>query len=366
MNFKKISFLTALFGTLSLPVQAETQHYPQREWTTAPAAYFSGSARFSYYLDIPNNPNRQAIVEFEPNARTHWHSHSEGQYLMITQGVGYTQEWGKPLQMVKAGDVVWCPPNVKHWHGAAEHSAMSHIAISPNYAQNKVEWLEPVDVSNLQISNENQPLAPQTEPLSLAQFNIAEIAFYSARNDQANLTQALERGLANGLSVSELSEVFAHQASYAGFPRALNGILNLQKLLNERAEKGIQDKAGQPARVNAVPDFYQQGVRTLTQLSGGNAPVAQLANHDGLDFALKSHLFGYQFSRDNLSPINRELATVGTLISLADVPNQLRSHLTILHGLGASKADLQKLIEQVTDEKAKNSALDVFHQLNLD
>ena len=53
-----------------------------------------------------------------PGARSAWHTHPAGQRLVVLSGVGLTQEWGKPVQVIRPGDVVWCPPGVKHWHGA--------------------------------------------------------------------------------------------------------------------------------------------------------------------------------------------------------------------------------------------------------
>lgn len=85
-----------------------------------------------------------ARVTFEPGARTHWHIHPAGQVLIVTDGAGYTQEWGGPLTALRPGDVVWCPPGVKHWHGAGPKTAMTHIAISQRDAA-PVTWLEPVD-----------------------------------------------------------------------------------------------------------------------------------------------------------------------------------------------------------------------------
>lgn len=85
-----------------------------------------------------------ANVTFEPGARTNWHIHPTGQVLIVTAGAGYTQEWGKEAVPIYAGDVVWCPPGVKHWHGAAPFAAMTHIAVSQT-GEKPVAWLEPVD-----------------------------------------------------------------------------------------------------------------------------------------------------------------------------------------------------------------------------
>lgn len=84
-----------------------------------------------------------AGVTFEPGARTHWHIHHTAQVLIVTAGAGYVGEWGKPPIALRAGDVVFCPPEVKHWHGAGPKTAMTHIAISQT-GSDPVTWLEPV------------------------------------------------------------------------------------------------------------------------------------------------------------------------------------------------------------------------------
>jgi len=84
------------------------------------------------------------IVTFSPGARSAWHTHPYGQILVITAGTGRVQMWGHPIQTVHAGDVVIIPAHVKHWHGAAPDSSMSHLAIQDNLNGVAVDWLEPV------------------------------------------------------------------------------------------------------------------------------------------------------------------------------------------------------------------------------
>lgn len=83
-------------------------------------------------------------VVFEPGARSHWHSHPAGQLLLVTDGVGYHQLKGQPKQVIWKGDVVKCPPNVTHWHGASPGSSMTHVYIIPNTEKGIVNWLQAV------------------------------------------------------------------------------------------------------------------------------------------------------------------------------------------------------------------------------
>ncbi|SEL91097.1 Cupin domain protein [Pseudoxanthomonas sp. GM95] len=107
--------------------------------------YFTGTVR----VDAPFKGNGEAraagaTVTFEPGARTAWHTHPLGQTLIVTSGVGQVQEWGKPIQEIRAGDTVWIPADVKHWHGAKETVAMSHIAIAESRDGSPVTWMEQV------------------------------------------------------------------------------------------------------------------------------------------------------------------------------------------------------------------------------
>lgn len=86
-----------------------------------------------------------AYVTFEPSARTNWHSHPAGQHIIVTSGVGYYQAWGEPIQVIKAGDVVWVPIGLKHWHGASKDIAMTHLVVTSADENGKnAQWLEPV------------------------------------------------------------------------------------------------------------------------------------------------------------------------------------------------------------------------------
>ena len=83
-------------------------------------------------------------MRFEPGARTAWHKHPRGQRLVVTEGTGWTQVEGGSVETIRAGDVVWCPPGVRHWHGATPTTAMAHIAIQEAQNGSPVTWMEHV------------------------------------------------------------------------------------------------------------------------------------------------------------------------------------------------------------------------------
>jgi quercetin dioxygenase-like cupin family protein len=110
-----------------------------------PAEYFTGNVRVDPLFAAKDTaPFSGAYVTFEPGARSAWHKHPAGQHLIVTSGVGWTQEWGGRTVEIRAGDVVWCPPGVKHWHGATPTTAMTHIALTGTVGGKNVDWLEKV------------------------------------------------------------------------------------------------------------------------------------------------------------------------------------------------------------------------------
>ena len=110
-----------------------------------PAEYFTGTVRNDQLFRAPA-PGRAsgAYVTFEPGARSNWHMHPLGQTLICTSGYGYVQSEGGPIRTIRPGDVVWCPPNEKHWHGASSTTAMTHIAIQEELNGKVVDWMEKV------------------------------------------------------------------------------------------------------------------------------------------------------------------------------------------------------------------------------
>jgi quercetin dioxygenase-like cupin family protein len=110
-----------------------------------PAENFTGVVRIDPLFQAPG-PARAvaASVTFEPGARTAWHTHPLGQNLIVIFGCGLVQSWGGPIEKIRPGDVVWCPPGEKHWHGATPTTAVTHIAIQEQLDGKVVEWMEKV------------------------------------------------------------------------------------------------------------------------------------------------------------------------------------------------------------------------------
>jgi quercetin dioxygenase-like cupin family protein len=110
-----------------------------------PEDWFTGTVRIDPLFQAPDPALVQgASVTFEPGARTAWHTHPLGQTLIVTAGRGWAQHWGGPIEEIRPGDVVWFPPDEKHWHGATPTTTMTHIAIQEKKDGKVVEWMEQV------------------------------------------------------------------------------------------------------------------------------------------------------------------------------------------------------------------------------
>ncbi len=312
-----------------------------------PAATFAGKVRVDPLFPADEEVQASsAYVSFEPGARSAWHTHPAGQRLVVTSGVGLTQEWGKPVQKIHVGDVVVCPAGVKHWHGAAPHSAMTHLAVTGVADGKSVAWLEQVSDDQYREASAGI-VASVAGPLSPRQQAIPLIAAAAASSDMPQLTAALRRGLDAGLTLSETKEVLVQLYAYAGFPKSLNALGELMNVVRAREAQGIATAPGQsPTGEIPVGDALRAvGTANQTRISG--APVTGPV----MDFApiinqyLQTHLFGDIFERDNLDWQSRELATVGALAVMPGVEAQLRSHMAASQRVGLSRAQLHHLAQ---------------------
>ena len=155
---KKASFLPAFLLASAVAMGAQTNDPaapPATQITVTPQSaqkvivgtpnHFTGLARVQSLFDAkaPSH-NTGGIVTFQPGSRSVWHTHPIGQVLIVTEGEGWVQAWGGPVQVMRKGDVIWIPAGVKHWHGASPTSSVTHIALQEEQNGTNVIWLEPV------------------------------------------------------------------------------------------------------------------------------------------------------------------------------------------------------------------------------
>ena len=184
------------------------------------------------------------------------------------------------------------------------------------------------------------------QSLSRKQQGIVPIAAAMALGDMPQLDEALNRGLDAGLAVSEVKEVLVQLYAYTGFPRSLNALGQLMKVLDARKQRGIRDSAGrEPTALPSGSDVLALGTANQTKLLGGpvKGPLFDFA--PAIDDFLKRHLFGDIFARDNLDWQSRELATVGALAALPGVESQLLSHVGVSMNVGLTAAQLREVAQ---------------------
>ena len=105
---------------------------------------FSGPAYVSSLIGADNAAGAPDLhyVVFDPGVINNWHTHEGGQILIATDGIGYHQMEGGPVQVLYPGDVALCPPGVKHWHGGSADTSFAHIAVNTNPELTGLEWFD--------------------------------------------------------------------------------------------------------------------------------------------------------------------------------------------------------------------------------
>ncbi|MGG3575165.1 carboxymuconolactone decarboxylase family protein [Bacillus gobiensis] len=316
-----------------------------------PAEYFTGNVRIDpLFSENDSAEYGGAYVTFQPGARSAWHTHPTGQRLIVTDGVGWTQEWGGQIEEIREGDVVWCPPGVKHWHGASPATKMTHIALTGVVDGKNVEWLEKVSDEQYNRENENQALNDRQE-------KIVTIAAFTASGDLKQLKNNLNEGLEAGLTINEIKEIVVQMYAYAGFPRSLNGINTFMDVLKEQEAKGIKDEMGKEASpLPTNKSSIELGTEIQTRLAGRPVTGEVYEFAPVIDQFLKGHLFGDIFGRDNLDFQSREIATIAALANMDGVNSQLEAHFNIGFNTGLTEDQMRGLISVLGEEVGKKEA----------
>ena len=168
------------------------------------------------------------------------------------------------------------------------------------------------------------------------------IACDEAKGDLVALESAIHNGLEAELTVSQIKEALSQLYAYTGFPRSLNALGVLQRVIGDRQAKGVKVIMGEDASpLSDDYDALKEGTRVQTQLVGKSfdyefAPAT--------DYYLKAHLFGDIFARDNLTYAHRELVTVSALSGLEGVEPQLKAHIAGARNMGVTEEQLQGIV----------------------
>jgi alkylhydroperoxidase/carboxymuconolactone decarboxylase family protein YurZ len=180
------------------------------------------------------------------------------------------------------------------------------------------------------------------------------IACDEAKGDLVALESAIHNGLEAELTVSQIKEALSQLYAYTGFPRSLNALGVLQRVIGDRQAKGVKVIMGKDA--NPLSDDYdalKEGTRVQTQLVG---KAFEYEFAPATDYYLKAHLFGDIFARDNLTYADRELVTVSALSGLEGVEPQLKAHIAGARNMGVTEEQLQGIVVALAANGLLNEA----------
>lgn len=169
-------------------------------------------------------------------------------------------------------------------------------------------------------------------------------ASLEAQGDLERLAPAIRMALDGGVTVNELKEAFSQLYAYTGFPRSLNALGVLNKVLENKQENWQEGKPWtRPELWDDAEKTLKQGTEVQARLIGGKPFDYDFCPQD--DYYLKSHLFGDIFAGDQFSAADRELVTVAALSSLKGVEPQLASHKAGAVNMGNTKEQVDELCQ---------------------
>ena len=180
-----------------------------------------------------------------------------------------------------------------------------------------------------------------SQTLTERQKGLAACACLMAQGDLERLEPAVRMALDSGVTINELKEAFSQLYAYTGFPRSLNALGVLSKVVENKKTNWQEGKPWKrPAEWDDAKKAYELGVKNQTQLSGRPFNY-EFCPQD--DYYLKSHLFGDIFAGDQFTPADREIVTVAALSGLEGVAPQLAAHKQGAVNMGNS----QKLVDEL-------------------
>lgn len=380
-----------LLITISSSAQINKQKYKMQSFLDkgiqAPAEHFTGTVWVNMNVNLDDDYNMViGTVTFEPNARTNWHTHETGQILMVTKGVGYYQEEGKPIQMIKEGDVVKISKNVNHWHGGSHYQSMTHIAMVPNLDKGRTEWGVPVtdeiyntyQASVNEVDNTLSPaaiknhetlwpnyesLAKETDPELIEIFdNWAFDEVYSNSNldDKTRVMVTLASNIGSnalteykmfvnaalnvGVTPAEIKEILYQSVAYVGVARAIDFLYATNEIFKQQ---GVSLPLEGQSTTNAN-NRHEKGLELMKNTFGeriadmrDNAPEDQKHIQD----FLAGNCYGDYYTRNGLDMKTRELITYSILVSMGGTDSQVKGHIQGNLNIGNGRL---KLIEVTT------------------
>jgi 4-carboxymuconolactone decarboxylase len=336
---KRVAVLLSAI-VLSTPTLAAAQvaisRGGSRAVRTPPPDNFTGSVRVEMLFEALDPSHASGgYVTFEPRARTAWHSHPRGQILIVTAGIGRVQQWGGPIDEIRAGDVVRIPAGQKHWHGASPQSAMTHLAVSEHRDGTSVEWMEKVtdqqyDAAAGALQGASRPsgtrqqaLAPglavltddvlygdvwRRPELSPRDRSLVTLSALIATGKTAQLAGHLGRGFDNGIKPFEASGLLAHLAIYSGWPNAVSALEVYEQVYTARNVDTAALRTVGP-RLAAPASDASRAKNAADQWAAVAPKFVELTN---------VVVFDDLWRRSDLTPRDRSLVTLAALAAMGD------------------------------------------------
>ncbi|MAX80921.1 MAG: 4-carboxymuconolactone decarboxylase [Crocinitomicaceae bacterium] len=380
-------------STYTEPIKASKEHFTGTVWVsmiTTPDELYNMSS---------------GNVIFEPQARTNWHSHDNGQVLMVTDGVGYYQEEGKPILEIKKGDVVKIPAKTKHWHGGSHYSSMSHIAIvteTDQYAS--AIWMEVVSDEdyNSILSDKKAAIALSenavknhellwpdyhstfalTDPDLIEVFDnwafdevfefgdvdpklkvMTIMASTIATQSTNEYRMFVNAALNIGVSPIEIKEIVYQTVPYLGIAKVVESLKTCNEVLTEQ---GISLPLESQSTTNRETRF-DEGLAIQKATFGNrieqmqkNAPQGQ----EHIQGYLSANCFGDYYTRTGLDMKTRELLTYAMLISLGGTDSQVRGHIQGNLNIGNDKEKLIAITTQLLPYIGYPRTLNALNAIN--
>jgi 4-carboxymuconolactone decarboxylase len=373
----------------------------------APKENFTGTVWVNMVAAASDNLNTViGQVTFETKARTNWHRHSTGQILIVVAGVGYYQEKGKPIEIIREGDVVKIGKGVEHWHGASYNSSMTHTAIVPDAENDKTEWLKPVTddeynkyEGSLETSSRanitetahknHEELWPNyqsklkaTDPELIEVFdNFAfdDVVSHDTMNTKTRVmmitastigSQALSEykmmvnGALNvGVTPVEVKEILYQAVPYVGIAKVLDFINATNEIFTER---GIslplegQSTTDRRNRKEKGLEVQKQIVGNMVDNMYKNSPKDLLHIQE----YLSANFFGDFVARGGLDLKTREMVTLSFLIALGGTESQIKGHITGNVNVGNDRQILINLMTQLLPYVGYPRTLNAINCLN--
>ncbi|WP_320053549.1 carboxymuconolactone decarboxylase family protein [uncultured Acetobacteroides sp.] len=374
----------------------------------APSQYFVGKVWVNININQNDNYNSMiGTVNFEPSARTNWHTHASGQILFVIDGVGYYQEKGKPVQIIRKGDVVKIPKNVIHWHGASHSNSMTHIAIVTDLDKDQTDWLEPV--SDKEYDNGDQALQESTKATSLTEtaiknhhelwpnyiskakqtdpelvevfdnFAFDEVISHSNIDTKTRVMTIMASTIASqalteykmfvnaalnvGVTPVEVKEIIYQAIPYVGIAKVIDFLYATNEILIERGIALPLD-----GQSTTTPETRLEAGLALQKSIFGNmidklyeqSPKNQLH----IQRFLSDNCFGDYLTRKGLDVKTRELLTFSMLISMGGAESQVKGHIQGNISVGNNKETLIGVATQLLPYIGYPRTLNALNSIN--